>query len=705
MKAFVKLISLLCLIYFTHSLKDNGNNLYTVDYVFSYFNEYLKYNEQNYQEILDSISKILANSYAFNDIAKNPPQPSKNYHSIVDIQEQLKEIELKDIKDAYDFFRKIFIILADLKDPHLRMFFNQCYFNYFFIIGPFDYYIKEYEGKQRIFAECLSNDIVSYFEKVGEISVLEFCKNYNYYPIKSINGKDPFEYINNFGGNFVASKNIHGTFSYKLNFNNWVSLNDYPLSQEELNNLEVIFDDEDETTIKTKFLIQSQFDLNYDESNLRLLSNNEKLFFNNKNEINKNNLKENIKNKNLRKLLAINWNYETEDIFKCYADETNNINFYFVASFEPNDRQKYIETMLKCVELFDKNTYPIVVINEMNAGGYASLAQLFMGVLSPLMPINLFKGRLRITESLQKSDEILHYINSNLTNVHNCQKASLDELLNKKVQSNYSKIELTDMFYINNITLHNRIEEVRKTMKNKRKPTEILLLTDGYSFSTTALYIKYLQKMGGAMVVGFKGNPYDNSIFDSGQSPSMIFTPVLINIFNKEETEILKKYNIELEIPGIQTFYDLNDKDVPLEYEVTPVDKRINLYEEFKDDTYYLFVEEFLNIFNEINSKCYSNNLIKFSEKCDSNFKKHTHGGYACNNDGTWSNKCVEAYCDLGYSFDKNQKKCIKDVCSSIPIDDDDDDNDNEDGGNNSSFSSFLSTKIMNVIGLLLFLI
>ena len=277
-----------------------------------------------------------------------------------------------------------------------------------------------------------------------------------------------------------------------MNFNNWVSLNDYPLSQEELNNLEVIFDDEDETTIKTKFLIQSQFDLNYDESNLRLLSNNEKLFFNNKNEINKNNLKENIKNKNLRKLLAINWNYETEDIFKCYADETNNINFYFVASFEPNDRQKYIETMLKCVELFDKNTYPIVVINEMNAGGYASLAQLFMGVLSPLMPINLFKGRLRITESLKKSDEILHYINSNLTNVHNCQKASLDELLNKKVQSNYSKIELTDMFYINNITLHNRIEEVRKTMKNKRKPTEILLLTDGYSFSTTALYIKYL---------------------------------------------------------------------------------------------------------------------------------------------------------------------------------------------------------------------
>ena len=713
MKNYIHIISFICCAFLTYSLKDEGY-LYYVDQIFAYFDT-LEYGEQEYKEILDSLSKIFENSYAFNDIAKNPPQPFKNYHSIVDIQEELNEINIKDIKNAYDFFRKISKVLSELKDPHIRLFFNDYLFNYFFIVGPFNYIIREIDNRPRIIVQCVS--FANSFPVKGDTSLLDFCYNYNNYPVKSINGLDPFDYINLFGGNFVASKNVHGTFSFKLNFNNWVSLNDYPLSQEELNNLEIVFDDIKKTTIKTKYLIQSQYYIEFEDNNLRLLSNekefNKQLHFNNKkkinifnlnnkeeipnikssNNLNKNNIN-NSKNKNLRKLSDIFWNYDNEDIFKCYADVENKINFYYVASFEPSDRQEFIKTMINCVELFDKNKNPIVVINDMNTGGYASLAQMFMGVLSPLMPINLFKGRLRVTQSLKKTNELMNYINSNLTNIHDCQKANLDELLNKRVELNYSEIDLTDAFYINNITIHNKIEEIRKKMKNKRKPTEILVLTDGYSFSTAGLYIKYLQKMGGAMVAGFKGNPYNYTVFDSGQSPSMIFTSGLLNIFNKEEIQILNKYKIVLEIPGIQTFFDLNDKNVPLEYEVTRVDKRFDIYEEFDADNYYLFVEECLSLFEESSRKCYSKNVVKFTEKCDSNFKKHTHGGYACNNDGNWSNKCIEAYCDPGYSFDKNAKKCIKDICSSIPVPDDEEEDK----------SSFINTGIITV-ALLLFLL
>ena len=712
MKKYIQIISFIYFIFLTYSLKDEGY-LYYVDQIFEYFDT-LTYGEQEYLEILDSLSKIFKNSYAFNDISKNPPQPSKNYHSIVDIQEKLNEINVKDIKNAYDFFRKISKVFSDLKDPHIRLFFNDCFFNYFFIVGPFDYYIREYESRPRVFAKCLS--FAGSFEVEGDISLQDFCYDKNKYPVKSINKLDPFDYINQFGGNFVASKNVHGTFSNKLNFNNWVSLNDYPLSQEELNKLEVVFDDLKKTTIKTKYLIQSEYDLQFEENNLRLLNNekefNEQIHFNNKkkinifnfnnkkeihnikfkNNINKANLKDNQKNKNNRKLLEIGWNYDYEYIFKCYQDDENKLNFYYIASFEPSDRQEFIKTMINCVELFDKNKYPIVVINEMNTGGYASLTQLFMGVLSPLMPINLFKGRLRITESLKKTNEVLYYIKSNLTNTYDCQEASLDDLLKNRVELNYSEIPLTDTFYFNNKTIHNKIEELRQKMKNKRKPTEILVLTDGYSFSTGALYVKYLQKMGGAMVVGFKGNPYNLSVFDSGQSPSIIFTPGLLSIFNKEEILILNKYKIVLEIPGIQTFFDINDKNVPLEYEVTNVDKRLELYEDFNEDTYYLFVEECLSLFEEVNKKCYSKNLVKFTEKCDSNFEKHTHGGYACNNDHSWSTKCVEAYCDPGYSFDKNTKKCIKDVCTSLSI------------PNDENKSSFMNTGIITFT-LLLFLL
>jgi hypothetical protein len=302
-----------------------------------------------------------------------------------------------------------------------------------------------------------------------------------------------------------------------------------------------------------------------------------------------------------------------------------------------------------------------------------------MGILSPLIAINLFKGRIRITEAFQKNQELLDYISSNLTNINNCKNASYEDLLEGKVKVNYSETFLTKAFYITNSTIHNKIEEIRGKMKNKRKPTEILVLTDGYSFSAAGLYIKYLQKIGGAIVAGYYGNPNSKFIFDSGQSPSGLFTSGILSIFNKKENEYLKNnYNIKLEIPGVQTFYEVEDKNVPLEYDVTPIDLRINIFKEFNDETYFLFINESLHVFN--NNKCYSNNVIKFSEDCHFE-NNYTHGGYACNKDDqTWSNTCVKAYCDLGYSFDNKKNKCIKDICTSIPTPDEKEEDEKKEG-------------------------
>jgi hypothetical protein len=228
------------------------------------------------------------------------------------------------------------------------------------------------------------------------------------------------------------------------------------------------------------------------------------------------------------------------------------------------------------------------------------------------------------------------------------------------------------MFYLNNANIHDEIENIRKNMKNKRKPTEILILTDGYSFSASAFYIKYLQKMGGAIVAGYFGNPYSSEVFDSSQSPSPIFTAGLLNDFNPNENiKLNKDYKIILEFPGIQSFYGFDDKDVPLEYEVTPVDIRLELYSGFDQSSLQNFIEKSKNILDNIKNKCFSSNknLIMFNDECDKSFKNSfTHGGFTCNEDGEWSKECVASYCDFGYSFDQKNKKCIKDVCSSIPI-------------------------------------
>ena len=686
MESLLTIAIIFCLYHFTQC----DDIIYNVTRVFDFLALDGLENEE-YQKIVQNISKIFENSYTFNDIAKKPPQPSfsKNYHTAVDIQERLKKLDIKDI-NTYQFYQRVSGVLSELKDSHIRLFFRDSYIEDFNILSPFQYYMQEHNGKQRMFATCINQDYLKFFNDYENL--YEFCVNYYHLPIKTINGKDPFEYIKNFGGNYVSTKNVHGTFSYKIYYNNDVPLLDYPLNKEDFEKLVVEFSDgKDNITISTEYRMHSD-SVNIDEEmeDLRRLGEGRRVrsryYSKNRKNMEKDREKRGKKRSRRskffdesqlkRKLEAkVDWNYDAEDMFKCYVDETNKVNYYYVDSFEPYDRQNFKEVIKNCSEVIDKNTYPIVVVNELNNGGYISLAQLFLGVLSPLMPIDLFKGRLRSTEILQDNDVVNKYINSNLTNVNTCKMQTFDNLLKEPVTPNYSENKLSGMFYLNNASIHDEIEEIRKNMKNKRKPTEILVLTDGYSFSASAFYIKYLQKMGGAIVAGYYGNPYSDETFDSSQSPSPIFTPGLLNDFNLEHKYLYKNYNIILELPGIQSFYGVDDKDVPLEYDVTPVDVRLNLYLEFNEKSYQNFTDISKNVLNEIKNKCYASNkkLLMLSDECNSSFKNsYTHGGYSCNDDGTWSKECVASYCDLGYSFDQNKKKCVKDVCSSIPVSEDD---------------------------------
>ena len=43
--------------------------------------------------------------------------------------------------------------------------------------------------------------------------------------------------------------------------------------------------------------------------------------------------------------------------------------------------------------------------------------------------------------------------------------------------------------------------------ENLKKPTDIIIFTDSYSFSATSAFIKGLQNIGGAVIVGYYGNP------------------------------------------------------------------------------------------------------------------------------------------------------------------------------------------------------
>ena len=136
---------------------------------------------------------------------------------------------------------------------------------------------------------------------------------------------------------------------------------------------------------------------------------------------------------------------------------------------------------------------------------------------------------------------------------------------------------------------------------------------------------------------------------------------------------------------------------IPREYQINPVDERVNIYQRYDDSLYDDFIAEAKRIFKQYNEDklCNPDNSLLTYEPDDNECYTfpdipHAHGGYECDKvKKTWSQKCIPYYCDIGYYFDNYQNKCVKDICTEGK---DDDDN------NNSKF-------INGIIGLIILLI
>ena len=157
--------------------------------------------------------------------------------------------------------------------------------------------------------------------------------------------------------------------------------------------------------------------------------------------------------------------------------------------------------------------------------------------------------------------------------------------------------------------------------------------------------------------MGYFGNPkLGAEIFDSSQSPSTIKT------LNKT----INNMEFKISFPYIEKFNDFYQKGnpIPKEYELNPVDYRVEIYSKYSDELYEQFIKEGLNIHKKFNEDgfCNSNNTrLNFHDNnnCYNIVgKEHAHGGYRCGTYNKWNkNKCVAYYCDIGYYYDFFQKK------------------------------------------------
>ena len=157
----------------------------------------------------------------------------------------------------------------------------------------------------------------------------------------------------------------------------------------------------------------------------------------------------------------------------------------FVFEEEINGKKQYDYNSYDIFTLITKkinmNNYPIIVIEDFNSGGYLGYSLLMQNILN----YNLTLNKYNMAEKFKKG---INYIDTEIDDYGN------------NTKHNRTTIKEEDFsFYI---------YEYFKNVKGKiRKPNEIIVFTDGYSFSATSLFIKNLQETGNSIIVGYNGIP------------------------------------------------------------------------------------------------------------------------------------------------------------------------------------------------------
>ena len=665
--------------------------VYSIEEIYKILNN-IKAEESDLKIIIDSFIALFNEAYAYTEVAKNPPQPSFNstYYEKVDIINGLKNIPIKNTT-MFKFYQELKLLFDKLGDQHLTINIQTSSLKNLFFECPIQLAIRENNYKFKMFGKVRpTEDNYQYFRNKEE--VFNIIKKNLDVPITKINGKDPFDYITEFGGSYEKFKSPQGTFRFKMyeqQRRNSRNFFDYPLPPEEFYNFTVEYQNGDNFT--TDFVIYS-----YSKITQNSINNDVKSFIENikkKKEANITDVYKDIitfgskklfeklygneKNTKLSFAESMKWDFKYLDEIACKVDESKKINIYAVLSFGTSISNNYINTVSECTRLFDGNIYPIMVVNILNGGGLLDNSQYLIETVSPRTTVNIYSAFRN--KGLFKDTTFGNLIVNTFLDIDTCESLSYRAFKKKSKNVNYGNSVSDDILgpiFLSGMNVRRQVRNIKDQLKNPRKPTDIILFTDGFSYSATSLFLKFLQYYGGAITVGYYPNPnLENIPYDSGLSPSSILTQDSLGNLDASGLNKLKNYNYSFVLTGSQTFYTPNDFTHPLEYEVTPVDEKVNIYIQDSDDAYdrinnkenyEAFIEHALGIIKKYKTQCNKDNkkLLLVTEECDGQFENsYTHGGYVCGDNGVWTQTCVASYCDFGYVFDHTKKKCIVDVC------------------------------------------
>ena len=359
----------------------------------------------------------------------------------------------------------------------------------------------------------------------------------------------------------------------------------------------------------------------------------------------------------------------TNSKIKYKVDEDNKYNVIIQKRFDFHENKNIFKFFDEMMEKFSQNTFPIIVIENYNGRGNF----VYSSILQKVLNYKSAKKRVIVsTKFNNKNEEILNNVI-----VYNKDTCKEERIYKDKVFFKESYNIITNFYLMFNT--YKRIDEpLKKYNHTDRKPTDIIVFTDSYSFSVTSSFIKDLQETGNAIIVGYNGIPSERrkkEKFNGSQSPTSVKN-LNEEYPNDPDIIILSKYQITMRASFFATYNDsYQDKTLnslgnflhtPREYIINPIDERSNIYGPYSDDRYNEFIKEAKRIFKKYKTKCNPNNknLLLKKDSCIFKNDKYARGGFQCNEFGEWREKCIPSYCiDDTYYFDKFQQQCIKDGC------------------------------------------
>ncbi|EDR26716.1 hypothetical protein EDI_185940 [Entamoeba dispar SAW760] len=227
----------LLLLFITFSLSKQcseytTNEIDTVDSAFECI-ESIETTEKENKDIITGL-KYYLEAYVFKDILKNPSQPSfsNNYYE----------------KCIYEFYSQMKNLIISTRDLHLSFNVDENMNKPNSELTNFFYFLP--------FTININNDKKMYLIPRNEIldipiDVPEEIVNNEKVSVKTINGKDPFNIIREFGKKYLGLKCPHAQFTEARSAISFGSLSDIPLTKEYLNTpITITWENGESVTIK-----------------------------------------------------------------------------------------------------------------------------------------------------------------------------------------------------------------------------------------------------------------------------------------------------------------------------------------------------------------------------------------------------------------------------------------------------------------------